>query len=156
MSGVSPDPSGITDDMTEAAARAHAAHEGYDWSEVSEFWQRRYLAMARVILAAGLAGRAVVDQDADAEHLQMSTSERGFKRLPALPASYPGSKVAVYESSAARAPHLWVLVEDTDGSEAHAHLTLDTALKLVQQVIHLINNHYQVPLGLLVGVPTNE
>lgn len=52
---------GITDEMIDTAARAHAAHEGYDWTEVSEFWQRRYLGMARIILESALDGRAVVD-----------------------------------------------------------------------------------------------
>lgn len=57
--------SDITDEMIDKAARAHAEHEGYDWAEVSGFWQQRYLAMARIILESALAGRLAACEFAD-------------------------------------------------------------------------------------------
>ncbi len=57
----------ITDDMVDKAARAHAENDGYDWPEVSAFWQERYRRFARVILSAALAGCTVVPDSAREE-----------------------------------------------------------------------------------------
>lgn len=77
-------------------------------------------------------------------------SNRGFKHHEPVPSEY-GGNVRVYESSAASAPHIWVNVEcpvnmnDPRGpaKDASAHLTLDNAILLRDQLTHLIENHYQ-------------
>lgn len=102
--------------------------------------------VSRMVLSAALAGRQVVDLPDDAEHLQVVRSDRGFARLPALPTAY-GGEVKVYESSAASAPHLWLLVTERNGAEAHAHLTVETAQQLVAQLLHTIAHHYQGAAG---------
>ena len=77
-------------------------------------------------------------------------SSRGFKYLDPTPSTY-GGHVAVYESSAASGPHLWVAVKqdrearlDGRDTEATAHLTLEAATRLRDQLTYLIENHYQV------------
>ena len=69
-------------------------------------------------------------------------SERGFARFPEIECSY-GSKIQVYESSAASGPHLWLGIDsrawanpDHDAykqqfeAQGTAHLTLDQARDL--------------------------
>lgn len=84
------------------------------------------------------------------EHLQVSRSDRGFGRLPAIPSEY-GGEVRVYESSAAVGPHIWLAAEapvnlnEPDGP-THAvpiHLTVENALKLAEQIQLLCRDHYQ-------------
>lgn len=83
--------------------------------------------------------------------VEASTSERGFKRHDPIPSEYGGS-VRVFESSAAMGPHIWVSVESnqTLGDErtpiikSVAHITLENAELLRDQLTNLIDNHYQV------------
>lgn len=80
----------------------------------------------------------------------MRTSDRGFKQGETITTSR-GETVRVSESSAAMAPHIWLWVEVPKDStynndeevKAHAHLTLEEAESLRDQLDHLINNHYQ-------------
>lgn len=61
MNAVSPDPSGITEDTIEKAARAYAKIEGHDYDAVSAGNRMAFYGAAGAILEAALAGRAVVD-----------------------------------------------------------------------------------------------
>ena len=88
-------------------------------------------------------------------------SERGFARMPELLTSY-GATVRVYESSAALHPHLWLAISEpndlndwvrdyatgreyTGGyKEAHAHMALEAAEALVDQLQAAITNHYMM------------
>lgn len=61
-----------------------------------------------------------------------------------------GSEVKVYESSAASGPHIWLNVQTDVGvltqqkpGEGTAHLTLEQAELLRDQLSHLISHHYQ-------------
>jgi hypothetical protein len=57
-----------------------------------------------------------------------------------------GGEVRVYESSAADGPHIWLNVKEPADpvlGEAHAHLTLEQAKLLRDQLDYLIGNHYQ-------------
>lgn len=84
------------------------------------------------------------------DELTPETSERGFKRFPAIPSEY-GGEISVYESSAASGPHVWLNAEcpvdllEPDGPKliASMHLTAENARRLGQQLIHLADNHYQ-------------
>jgi hypothetical protein len=60
MSETSP-VSGITEDMTEQAARALATGDGYLWDEVSQHWQSQYRIRAAAALGAALSGRVPVE-----------------------------------------------------------------------------------------------
>ncbi len=85
-------------------------------------------------------------------HIMPTISDRGFKTMPPVPASWGGhetGEVVVYESSAAEAPHLWLRVNAAPGfggtaETVSAHLPLDEAEKLRDQLTWLIENHYQV------------
>lgn len=85
-----------------------------------------------------------------ADHLTATRSDRGFTRLPPIPSEY-GGQVAVYESSAAMGPHVWlkatapVDLNKPDGPmlEAPIHLTADNAWMLADQLRWLVGNHYQ-------------
>ena len=76
---------------------------------------------------------------------------RGFQRHAPVPSEY-GGHVEVYESSAASGPHIWLRVESPvdlnnpagDMKEGVAHLTLDNAVLVRDQLTQLIENHYQV------------
>ena len=78
-------------------------------------------------------------------------TERGFQRHAPVPSEY-GGHVEVYESSAASGPHIWLNVEcpaslnDPTGPtrDAVAHLTLESATLLRDQLTQLIENHYQL------------
>ncbi len=82
---------------------------------------------------------------------QPTVTGRGFQRHAPVPSEY-GGHVEVYESSAASGPHIWLNVEcpanlnDPAGAfkEAVAHLTLDNATLLRDQLTQLIENHYQL------------
>jgi hypothetical protein len=85
------------------------------------------------------------------EHLKYKTSDRGFTHLPPIPSEY-GGHVLAYESSSAEGPHLWlrtvcpVDLNEPEGlvTETVAHLTLENAQKLQEQLAFLIKNHYQL------------
>lgn len=84
------------------------------------------------------------------DHLTATRSDRGFDRLPPVPSRH-GGEVQVYESSAASGPHLWLSVQtpvdlnDPEGPvvDAVAHLTVEDALKLAEQIQQLAAGHYQ-------------
>lgn len=84
------------------------------------------------------------------DHLEVEVTSRGFKHTAPVPSEY-GGYVKVYESSAASGPHLWLSVTcpsdlNDPGSEpieAIAHLKLESAENLVEQIDHLITCHYQ-------------
>lgn len=83
-------------------------------------------------------------------HLEYETSERGFMSLPAIPSSY-GGQVRVYESSNAEHPHVWLNAEAPknlnnptgDTVQAPIHLTVENAKALAEQLIFLVDEHYQ-------------
>jgi hypothetical protein len=85
-----------------------------------------------------------------ADHLTASTSGRGFKRLPDIPGEYGGS-ISVYESSAARGPHVWLQVTvpvdparpDGRTVEVPVHLAAENAHRLAEQLLLLVREHYQ-------------
>jgi len=78
-------------------------------------------------------------------------SARGFQHHEPVPSGY-GGHVQVSESSAAFVPHIWVRttcpsnLNDPESApiEAVAHLTLENATLLRDQLTQLIENHYQV------------
>lgn len=75
-------------------------------------------------------------------------SARGFAHMDALDCSYGGT-IRAYESSAADSPHVWINILqgpriEAKPGEAVAHLSLETALRLRDQLTYLIDNHYQV------------
>lgn len=81
-------------------------------------------------------------------HLESVTSERGFRRFPAIPSTYVG-EVRAYESSAALHPCVWLSVWQNEGFdlakpriEAVAHLTAEDAWYLAEQLITLVLRHY--------------
>jgi hypothetical protein len=79
-------------------------------------------------------------------------NDRGFKHYAPIPSRY-GGHIRVYESSLADSPHIWVMVTapvdlNNPGGETHeapAHLALENAIRLRDQLTHLIDNHYQLP-----------
>lgn len=80
-----------------------------------------------------------------AEHLQVTTTNRGFDHMPSIPSTYGGS-VRAYESSAAGGPHLWLHIATPSGNGgglAHAHLTAADAWHLGEQLLQLVRDHYQ-------------
>lgn len=85
------------------------------------------------------------------EHLDYTTTDRGFDRMPPIPSQYPGGSVQVYESSAASGPHIWlnavapVNLNEPDGPtvDAPIHLSCEDAWKLADQLRHLVRHHYQ-------------
>jgi hypothetical protein len=85
------------------------------------------------------------------DHLDVTTSDRGFDCLPPIASTYPGGSVRVYESSAALESCIWLAatapvdLNEPDGP-AHTspiHLTVEDALKLAEQIQLLVRNHYQ-------------
>jgi hypothetical protein len=82
----------------------------------------------------------------------MQTSDRGFTSGDEIPSEY-GGHVRAYESSAAEAPHIWVMATapadlnrpDGEMVEAPLHLTVDNARKLAEQILELVDGHYQNP-----------
>lgn len=82
-----------------------------------------------------------------------TVSDRGFRSFDGIPATMynylrgcevpVGETVRVFESSAADGPHLWVDI--TDGrTSIGAHLTLENAIVLRDQLTWLIEHHYQL------------
>lgn len=85
------------------------------------------------------------------EHLRPKVGgDRGFLHMPPIPSTY-GGYVRVYESSNASGPHLWVTVHEkmVGGVPvgAFAHLTVEGAVLLAQQIIYLAEHHYQLKGG---------
>jgi len=88
------------------------------------------------------------------EHLRPELTERGFKHMPALSVSYDG-RIAVYESSAADSPHVWLngVMKKHPGDprsekiSVSMHIELDDVDRLIDQLKWLRDNHYQRPEG---------
>lgn len=82
--------------------------------------------------------------------MNVQISDRGFKHPDPIPSAYGGT-IKAYESSSAMHPHIWVLIEcpahlnEPDGPtvEAVAHLRIEHAQQLRDQLTYLIENHYQ-------------
>lgn len=82
------------------------------------------------------------------EHLVHENSYRGFARLPPIPSAY-GGDASVYESSAVE-PHVWLKVQcpsdlndpASEPVEAVAHLTLENALRVAQQLHWMVLRHH--------------
>jgi hypothetical protein len=72
------------------------------------------------------------------DHLRVTTSDRGFTSLPPILDEYGGT-ATVYESSAASAPHIWLNVKGS----GRLHLTVESAQQLAEQLMYLVQNHYQ-------------
>lgn len=95
-------------------------------------------------LVAGLEARLVEFDD------EVFRTGRGFAHMHPVPSSY-GGEVAVYESSNAEHPHIWVKVKspadmnNPEGEmwEAVAHLPIEGARLLHKQLGYLVENHYQ-------------
>lgn len=77
-------------------------------------------------------------------HLEPIWTDRGFKIMPKLQIGI--EVVQVLESSCATIPHIWLVIGGRHGDEdrSAAHLTLEDAAKLRDQLDYLINNHYQL------------
>lgn len=59
--------------------------------------------------------------------------------------------VGVYEASTADSPHIWLRIKESDELDdtmtyATAHLSLNAAKQLAEQLDYLIKHHYQVGL----------
>jgi len=86
----------------------------------------------------------------DTTHLVPVQSARGFAHLPTIRGT-SGEHVRAYESSAADSPHIWLSISspanrnkpDEDLIEAVAHLPVDEARKVAEQILQLCDNHYQ-------------
>lgn len=85
------------------------------------------------------------DYENNPPHLNRALSSRGFARYPPLVDTYGTHEVQVYESSAASEPCLWVNVGATDDPEPRcaAHLTLEQAQQLADQLLDAIQHHYK-------------
>lgn len=81
----------------------------------------------------------------------LTMSNRGFKHFGPIPSRHGGS-IRAYESSNADGPHIWlntkcpVNLNNPEGEEmdATAHLALEDATTLRDQLTDLIDNHYQM------------
>lgn len=84
----------------------------------------------------------------------VTVSARGFKQVEPIAGTY-GEKVAIYESSMAFDPHIWINVEqpnnrnnwgmgdESDGTtEVTAHLSAEAAWQLHEQLNWLLKHHY--------------
>lgn len=78
------------------------------------------------------------------DHLTPIFSERGFRQFPAITDAYGGT-IRVYESSAAESPHLWLNVTAFAGftDKGTAHLTIDQARQIADQLNWFADHHYQ-------------
>ena len=89
-------------------------------------------------------------------HTEPHPNARGFAALPELETSY-GAKVKVWESSAATHAHLWLKIEEPDDlnqharqgdrydggwHEATAHVSVETAQALAEQLMAAVEHHY--------------
>lgn len=81
---------------------------------------------------------------------KFTVSDRGFTHMDPVLSDY-GGHVRVYESSAAMHPHIWLTVTspvdlnhpEGEMKAAVAHLRLEDAVTLAEQLLYLIVNHYQ-------------
>lgn len=97
----------------------------------------RYPAYALTETGAAIVGAATP------AHLVPEVTNRWFKHLPVIDHTRPGH-VKVYESSAADQPCIWLNVAGGSAEGAgHAHLTLDQARKIADQLNWLADHHYQ-------------
>ena len=80
------------------------------------------------------------------DHLSPVRNERGFAYYPEIDGTY-ADMVKVYESSAASRPHMWLHVQDSADFNEYVtvHLSIENAVKLAEQILHLAANHYQNP-----------
>lgn len=78
-------------------------------------------------------------------HLIPIITDRGFSHMPPIDGTYDGHQVQVkaFESSAASEPCLWLKVADGE-RKATVHLTVESALRLADQIRLLATNHYQL------------
>ena len=78
-------------------------------------------------------------------HLVPVLSDRGFQHLPAVQDTYSG-KIRVYEASTAFSPHIWLDIAGgaLDDNAGTAHLTIDQARQIADQLNWLADHHYQV------------
>lgn len=84
------------------------------------------------------------------DHLRATTTNRGFRHLPPIQATY-GGEVRAYESSVADGPHIWLTatapanLNDPTGPTVDAPLllTAESAWHLAEQLMTLARNHYQ-------------
>lgn len=81
--------------------------------------------------------------DTTPEHLAAARSDRGFQRLTSPIRGEYGGEITMNESSAAAGPHVWLRTTDPD-----LHLTAENALLLAEQLVYLVQNHYQGTDGL--------
>lgn len=78
------------------------------------------------------------------EHLQPVSDDRGLRSLPPVAGKYGGA-VAVFESSAASEPCIWLHAATPTEGAVHVHLTAEAAGHLAEQIEWLLEHHYQVP-----------
>jgi hypothetical protein len=76
-------------------------------------------------------------------HLIPVVTDRGFTHMPSVQGTY-GELVRVYESSAASQPCIWLRIVGGQHDEWAAHLPVEAALRLAEQIQHLARNHYQL------------
>jgi len=77
------------------------------------------------------------------EHLRISVSSRGFSYMPELDVDHK-QQVRVYESNSAEGPYIWLKITTPDGQpDGFAHIPVDVAKKLADQINYLCDNHYQ-------------
>ena len=83
------------------------------------------------------------------DHLTPTCSDRGFTHLPEVTFESTGS-VRVYESSSAECPRIWLSVTQprplASPASATAHLTLDEARMVAEQLLHLCDHHHLIRL----------
>lgn len=83
-------------------------------------------------------------------HPGPTITDRGFKHMNPIPSDF-GGFIRIYESSADKGPYVWVNIEcpvsfnDPSGptKEGTVHLHIENARVLAEQLMFLVNNHYQ-------------
>ncbi len=102
----------------------------------------------------GLADGIIQLADDTVRRTDHVVTDRGFVQFEPVDSTY-GGQIRVYESSAALGPHIWIDIKSPaklqevtgppDGMTAGtAHLTLEGATKIRDQLTWIIENHYQV------------
>ena len=101
-----------------------------------------------------LADGLVLLADDTTRHLARTTTDRGFIHFEPIQSTH-GGQIRVYESSSASHPCVWVDIKSPAGlQEVHpppegmtagtAHLKIEDATMLRDQLTWLIENHYQM------------